>query len=180
MDAPSPDLLRLTLRRILAALQGLKHNAVLIGALGRQAWGCAAPASGVEILTPSGESHRPAIFSAARGEGLQQVPDQPLRLRLTDAKLGGSADVDLVEAATPFHKQVISRAQERGVFGLPVPVASCEDLILLCAATDRAAVVELLRRNAARIDAAYLKREAEAAGNFGAVKSAWQEAKQQG
>jgi hypothetical protein len=55
-------------------------------------------------------------------------------------------------------------------------VATCEDLILLGA--DRAVLVELLRHNAGRIDGAYLKREAEAAGIFNEVKLAWQQAKQ--
>ena len=41
-------------------------------------------------------------------------------------------------------------------------MATCEDLIILGA--DRAVIVELLRGYAERIDGAYLKREAEAAG----------------
>jgi hypothetical protein len=37
--------------------------------------------------------------------------------------------------------------------------------------------VELLRANAGRIDPAYLKKEAEAAGTFNQLKLAWQEAR---
>jgi hypothetical protein len=46
--------------------------------------------------------------------------------------------------------------------------------------TDPAALTELLRHNAGRIDGAYLKKEAEAAGTFDRIKSAWQAAKAQG
>ena len=43
---------------------------------------------------------------------------------------------------------------------------------------DRQILVDLLRHNAGRIDGAYLKKEAEAAGTFNEIKLAWQQAKQ--
>ena len=86
-------------------------------------------------------------------------------------------NVDLVEASTPFHSQVIDRSQPGNVLSNQTRVATCEDLIILGA--DRAVIVELLRGYAERIDGAYLKREAEAAGVFDEIKLAWQEAKQQ-
>jgi hypothetical protein len=59
-----------------------------------------------------------------------------------------------------------------------LPRATVDDLILLgVASDDHAGVVELLRTNAGRIDAGYLKKEAEAAGTFDRLKSAWQEAR---
>ena len=165
------------LSKITAAVEGMGHKAVAIGAIARQSWGSKREAEGVELLVSSGEAHREAILGAARGEGLQQSLECPLRLRYTDAKLGGTVNVDLVEAATPFQKQVIARAQRGNVLTTQMLVATCEDLILLAA--DRTVIVELLRGNAGRIDGAYIKREAEAAGVFDQIKSAWQEAKQQ-
>jgi len=180
--APPPEVVLKTLRKIVAALQGVGHPPVAIGDLAQKAWGSKRAPRGVHLLIPSGESHRGAILSAARGEGLQQEPGpSPLSLKYTDAKLGGSAGIDLVEAATPFQKQVIGRAQPGDVLQVYMPLATVDDVILLGvasgAAEDREAVVELLRSNAGRIDAGYLKREAEAAGTFDRLKSAWQEAK---
>jgi hypothetical protein len=127
-------------------------------------------------LFSSGPEQRDSLLSAARGEGFQTSPDSPLRLRYTDAKLGATATVDITEKTTPFHGQVITRAQPGDVLSVGMLVATCEDLILLGA--DRAVLVELLRHNAGRIDGAYLKREAEAAGVFDQVKLAWQQARQ--
>src|SRR5688572_83139 len=180
--SPSPDVLLKALRKITAALQGVGHPPVVIGDLARQAWGSKRAPSAVHLLVPSGEAERGSILSAARGEGLQQEPGaSPLRLTYSDPKSGGSAGVDLVEAATPFQKQVIGRAQRGDVLQMSLPVASVDDVILLGVATDRPedrdAVIELLRANAGRIDAGYLKKEAEAAGTFDRLKSAWQEAR---
>lgn len=173
------------LRKIVAGIEGLGFKAVAIGAIAHPAWGAKRAPQGVDLLISTGESQRESILSAARGEGLQQAPGgPPLSFRFTDPKLGGTARVDLVEASTPFLKQVLGRAQRGQVLQVQMPVATCEDLILLRAgstlAADREIVVELLRGNAGRIDAPYLKREAEAAGVFDKLKSAWQEAKQQG
>src|SRR5688572_10344795 len=176
--SPSPDVLLKALRKITAALQGVGHPPVVIGDLARQAWGSKRDATSIKLLVPSGEAERGAILGAARGEGLQQEPGPaPLRLKYADAKLGGEVGVDLLEASTPFLKQVIGRAQRGPVLQMTLPVASCDDVILLGVDSDRDGVIELLRANAGRIDAAYLKKEAEAAGTFYRLKSAWQEAR---
>ncbi len=192
MDTSPPTEITLkALRRMLSALEGVRRPHALIGSLAHKAWGCASALSGVQLLMPSGEDHRGAILGAARGEGFRQAPDGTtpasagsVRMSYADAKLGASADVDLLEAATPYLKQVLSRAERRPVFGVEVPVATCEDLILMRAGSSDAAdfeeVIGLLRSNAGRVDAAYLKREAEAAGVFAGLKRAWQEAKQRG
>ncbi len=186
MDAAvPPEVVLKALRKTVAAIEGVGHKAVAIGAIAHQAWGAKREPQAVDLLISTGEAQRESILGAARGEGLQQPPGgAPLTLRYTDAKLGASADVTLVEAATPFLKQVIGRAQRGPVLQIEMPVATCDDLILLRAGSalpaDRDIVVELLRGNAGRIDPAYLKREAEAAGVFDKLKSAWQQAKQQG
>src|SRR5262245_32451764 len=113
MDAAiPPEVVSKALRKIVAAIEGLGHKPVAVGAIAHQAWGSKRPAQGVELLISTGESHRESILGAARGEGLQQVPGgAPLSLRYADAKLGAAAGIDLVEAATPFQKQVLGRAQ---------------------------------------------------------------------
>lgn len=170
------DLMTKALRKVTSAAGGLGFKAVAIGAIAHQAWGSKREIPGLDLLVSSGPDQRPSLLSAARGEGLQQSPDGPLRLQYTDAKLGGPVTVGLTEATTPFLSQVISRAQRSDVLSVGMLVATCEDLILLGA--DRSILVELLRNNAARIDGAYLKKEAEAAGVFNEVKQAWQQAKQ--
>jgi len=186
MDAaPSPEVLSKALRKVLAAIEGSGFKAVAIGGIAHQAWGSKKAADKVELLLSTGEDKRETILGAARGEGLQQAPGGgPLNLRYNDAKLGGSGAVDLVEGTTPYLKQVIARAQPSAVLQVQIRVATCEDLILLRAGSpdpaDRALVIELLRGAAGRIDAPYLKKEAEAAGVFDKLKSAWQEAKAQG
>jgi hypothetical protein len=178
------QVLQKALNKILAAVEGMGHKAVAIGAIAHQAWGSKREPQGVELLISSGEAQRESILGAARGEGLQQPPGGGLRLSYTDAKLGGTASVELTEAATPFQKQVFSRAQRGPILQSQMLVATCDDLILLRAGSalpaDRELIIELLRMNAGRIDAPYLKKEAEAAGVFDKLKSAWQEAKQQG
>ena len=177
MSVP-PEALRKALSKITAALEGSGHKPVAIGAIARQAWGAKRAAEGLELLTPSGAAHRDAILGAARGEGFRQEPGAALRLTLNDTKVGTTVSVDVIEAATPFHAQVIGRAQPGVVAGMNMKVATCEDLLLL--SPEREALIELLRANAGRIDGAYLKREAEAAGIFDRIKAAWQEAKAQG
>jgi hypothetical protein len=186
METPvHPDVVLKALRKTVAAIEGMGHKPVAIGAVAHRSWGSKREPQGVEILLPTGEPQREKILSAARGEGLQMVPGgSPLQLRYVDAKLGGTATVDLVEAAGALHQRVIERAQRGVALQVQMLVATCEDLILIAAASpapaDRQTIVDLLRHNAGRIDAPYLKREAEALGTFDRVKSAWQEAKQQG
>ncbi len=191
MDSTAPSaIVILTLRRMLAALNGMGHVPALVGTLAHNAWGCASQIREVQLLTPSSEAQRPGILGAARGEGFRQpdvaapVSAASFRLSYTDAKLAATAELEVLEAATPFLKQVLSRAQRRPVFGVEVTLASVEDLILMRAgsanAADQEDVIGLLHAGAGRIDAAYLKKEAEAAGVFDAVKRAWQEAKKRG
>lgn len=184
-SAPSPEVLAKALRKVLAAIEGSGFKAAAIGQIGAQAWGSKRPVTRVELLISSGEAQRETVLGAARGEGLQQAPGGgPLNLQFTDAKLGSTGPVDLIEAVTPFHKQILTRAQPGAALQVQVRAATGEDLILLRAGStapaDREVVVDLLRLTAGRMDAAYLKKEAEAAGVFDNLKIAWQLAKQQG
>jgi hypothetical protein len=171
--------LRKALGKIVAALEGSGRKPVAIGAIAHQAWGVKTEPQGVELLIPAGPEHRDQILGAARGEGFKQEHD--LHFSYTDPKTGGTTTVDIVEASTPMLQKMHGRAQLAGVLEMSMALAGCEDLILARVASgnpaDRAVVVELLKCTAGRMDAQYLKREAEAAGLFEKVKSAWQEAK---
>jgi hypothetical protein len=181
--APPPKLLAKALLKSLAAIEGSGVKVAAIGEIGQQVWGSARAARRIELLISSGELQRETVLGAARGEGLQQIPGAgPLNLQFTDTILGGTAFVDLVETTLPFHKKVLDRAQAGVFLELRVRVATCEDLILLRAASplpaDRDAVLELLRLSADKIDAAYLKEAAKAIGVFDQLKTTWQLAKQ--
>ena len=191
-DPAPPDAVLKALRKVTAALQGLHREPVAIGALAQHSWGAKIEPGSVELLIPPGEAHREPIFSASRGEGLQQAATEPiqlkdgltrLRLRYQDPKTGGAADVELLEASAMPLKKAAGRAKQGNVLGMPLLLASCDDVILFLAASkkpgDRDILVQLLHHNAGRIDPAYLKAEAGAAGSFEALKSAWQDAKKQ-
>lgn len=164
------------LRKVTAAAGGLGFKAVAIGPVAHQVWGAKGDITGLDVLIALPPGQREPFLSAARGEGLQPGPDGPLCLKYSDPKLGESVLIALTEASTPFHSQVIARAQRTEVLSVQMLVATCEDLILIGA--HRTVLVELLRHNAGRIDGAYLKKEAEAAGTFNEIKQAWQQAKQ--
>lgn len=180
MSLPSQELLQKALRKITAALKGLGRTTAVVGDLAHRSLGVPVETRAVELLVPAADE---ALLSAARGEGLRTT-DDPRLLRWHDAAAGTEADVRLVEASTPFLKRVLERARPGDVLAVGVPVASCDDLILLRAGSkepaDRKTVVELLRRGAGRIDPQLLKKEAEEAGVFDALKSAWQEARASG
>jgi hypothetical protein len=184
-ETDATPVLQAALRKISAAIEGLGHKSVAIGDMAHQVWGSQRPVSTVDLLISSSEAQRESLLGAARGEGLVNAPGgAPLSMRYTDRRLGGNVGVELVEASTSFLKQVIARAQRGIALASQMQIATCDDLILIRTAsadpTHRASVIELLRWNAGRIDAPYLKKEAEAAGIFDKLKSAWQEAKQQG
>lgn len=186
METPPPqEVLTKALRKVLAAIEGSKFKAAAVGDIAHQAWGSKRQAQRIELLISSSEGQRETVLGAARGEGLQQAPGgRPLNIQYTDPKVGGTAPVDLIEASTPFLKQVLDRAQPNNVLQVNLRVATCEDLILLRVGStlqgDVDSVVELLRGTAGRIDGPYLKKEAESAGVFDRLKSTWQLAKQQG
>jgi hypothetical protein len=121
------------------------------------------------ILLAIGQTQRETMLSAARGEGLFPASGRgPLSLRFMDQKVGMTADVELIETAFPYHREVIARAKPDFVLGTEVRVASCEDLIVLRARSKepghRESIIELLRSCANRIDSGYLKRAAQAFG----------------
>jgi hypothetical protein len=181
---PPEEAVSRALRRILAAVEGTGFKAVVIGDAGHRAWGSRKPVRRIELLVPFEGPQKQTVLGAARGEGLRPAPDdEPLHLEYPDAATGAVIPVDLIQAVSSSHKKVVSRAQQLEALGARVRAASVEDLILQRAASDRPghaeSVIELFRRAAERVDAAYLKQEAEATGAFDRVKAAWKKSREQ-
>jgi hypothetical protein len=182
----NPKTLLKALNKVAAAAEGVGQAPVAMGALAHQTWGAKQPAERIDLLVPAFDGNRDKLLSAVRGEGLQETSagdPSALRLRYTDPKAdGATVDVTLSEAASPYLKSVHTRAQRGYVLDVPMKLATCEDVIVLLAAStqpaDRQTIVELLRAQAAKIDAPYIKQAGQAAGVFDAIKSAWQQAKQ--
>jgi hypothetical protein len=170
--------------KILEAIDSTGFQVAAIGEVGYQAWDPSRQATRIEVLVSSTASQRETILAAARAAGFQPSPaGRPLSLRWVEAETNRAAAVDLIEAATPFLKQVIARAQPREVFQGQFPCVSCEDLVVMFAGSDRSddrdSIIGLLHANINNIDAAYLRKEAQTAGVFEQLKEAWAKAKQQ-
>jgi len=173
---PAPNVAE-AMKKIVAALKKLRLQAVAIGDAAHAALGCAKAPQSVDFLISTGEKQRLAILAAAQREGLAPTESPPGLLRLTYK----TATVRMLEATSPFHRLMLSRAEPGVVLGVRSFVASPEDLILMRAASDapadRAAMIELMKVFAGKLDPDYLKTQAEAVGRFDKVRSAWQESK---
>lgn len=161
------------LRKIVAAVEGSGFKYAVVGHVGCLAHGSKQPARFIELIVAFEGPQRESVLSAARGEGLQPAADdEPLHLQFD------GIPVHLRQANSPYHKQVISRAQPAQALQVRVRIAAVEDLMILIAAGDHARTVDLLRANSSTLDAGYLKKEAAAAGVFDWIRAAWGEAKQ--
>lgn len=163
--------------KIVAALKKIRVQAVAIGDAAFAAQGVKRAAQNVELLSAAGEKYRLALAAAAKVEGLapSEAPAGTLRF------IWKSASVRILEASTPFHRLILSRAEPGVVLGTRSFVATPDDLILLRAGSeaqgDRESVIELMRIHAKKLDPGYLKERAESAGTFEKVKALWKEAK---
>ena len=171
------DLVLAALRRILAALRGLKLDPVLVGGLGIQAWGRIRQTKDVDLLVATGEPDRERVFAAAEAQGLARDPVKPvvvlerttiLRLAFTDPKFGIAIRVDLLEASSGYLAEVAGRGRPARVFEEDLRVASCEDLILMKLMAgrpiDRADAADLVSVNRSALDRAYLDSQAARLG----------------
>jgi hypothetical protein len=182
---PTPEMVADALWKMLEAIDTTGFQVAAIGEVGYMAWDPNRQATKIELLVSSTASQRETLLAAARAQGFQPSPaGRPLSLRwIVESEPGRAAAVDLVEAATPFLKQVLTRAQTREVFQGQFPCVSCEDLVVMFAGSDRAddrdSIITLLQANIATIDHAYLRKEAQTAGVFEELKEAWAKAKSQ-
>lgn len=179
---PSTEVLTTALRKIVGVIEKGGFKAAAIGDIGYLSWGSQAPVKRVELLISIGQTQQESLLSAARAEGLFPASGiGRLSLKLVDPKLGALVDVDLMQVTLAFHREVIGRSKPDFIYGIPVRVASCEDLIVLRAGSatpgHRESVIEMLRAAVNRLDASYLRRAAQTLGVMEPLKTAWLEAK---
>lgn len=169
------------LRLLAEALTSAGGQFALIGGAAMPVWGHDRSTRDVDaiVLTePGSEPQQVArIVEALRARGFAHM-DRADRARLEDGLLvhawfplrpqSVSLRIDLFLAADPHRAEVIRRARPRMVGGCEVPVASCEDLILLkCRAArpvDMADARALVQANSTELDREYLRRWAAALG----------------
>lgn len=183
--APPEPLLARALQKLLKAIEGSGFKCAVVGDVGGRAYGSTLPLRRLELLVSFEGPQRDNVLSAARAEGFQPAPDdEPLHFQHVDDARGDVARVDILQAVSPFQRQVLARSQASAILGTPTRVATCEDLILLRAGTKSLAdwrrVVELLRVTSGTLDGVYLKKEAEANRVFNRVKAAVQQSRAQG
>jgi hypothetical protein len=181
---PGPNLaiVAQALRKTVSSIEASGFKAIVIGDAAHAAWGSPRPVRRIEVLVNFEGPQRQAVLRAVTNEGLRPAPDdEPLHLVFGDDAAGTLVPIDLVQVVTSFHKRLIPRAQSMDVMHVKARVASCEDLILMRAASgepgDAESVVDLFRAGVNKVDAAYLKKEAEAVGIFEQVRAAWKKAK---
>lgn len=165
------------LKKLVAALKRVRYQAVAVGDAAHRALGSDRDVSALDFLTNTNEKQRLAIIAAAQKEGITAGEEKEGQIRLNYK----GVPIRLVEAASPFQRQVLARSQPGVVLGVRSLVATPEDLILMRAASDspghRESVVALMKVHAGKLDPDYLKAQAEAAGVFDKVKVLWKEAK---
>lgn len=165
------------------ALAGAGVRFALVGGAALPAWGRTRATADADVLVALEEADRP------RGSSLTRIVER-LRaagfahLERTDRlEVGGylilhfwfpirtqslSIRVDLLITGDRVHQAMLERATTRRIDGFSVPVASCEDLILLKLAAGRpvdlADVEALIDINRTGLDMAYLRSQAAALG----------------
>lgn len=165
------------LTKLVAALKKVRVQAVAIGDGAARASGCARDVQGLELLSGTNEKQRLTILAAAKSEGLTAL-DAPAGTSRFQHK---AVPLRMIEASTPYLRQVLSRALPGVVAGVRSLVATPEDLVLLRAGSDapadRERVIELFKTHGGKLDAEYLRIQAEAAKIFDNVKALWRESR---
>lgn len=161
------------LKKLLSVLQKVRYQAVVIGDAAHQAHGSKREPRVLELMMATNEKQRAAILIAAKAQGLQPLEAPPNWMRFKAA----DAEIRVLEASTPFHRTLLSRAMPEKVLGVWSLVASPEDLILHRAgselASDKESVVEMFKLKGDKLDPDYLQAQAEAAKTFDRVKAYW-------
>jgi hypothetical protein len=165
------------------ALAGAGIRFALIGGAALAAWGRTRATGDVDILIglgPEGESPEDRLkraMNALREAGFAHL-ERADRRRIGDQTIlhfwfplreqGLSIRLDIIQASGPDSREVLDRAVMRKVDGFSLPVASCEDLVLLKLAAGRpvdlADARDLLAVNRDALDQAYLQSRAARKG----------------
>lgn len=114
----------------------------IIGGVGRSAWAGARTTFDVDVLVGTSDLNR--VNDAAPSIGLVAFPQEVAalaaaemtRLRLPDHP-AGEVRLDVIAAIHPYHQRVLARARPAPVFGVVVPIASAEDIVVLKTLADR-------------------------------------------
>lgn len=169
------------LRLLAEALDAVGARFALIGGAAMPVWGHDRSTRDVDAIVLAdtgderGQVHR--IVEALRARGFAHL-DRADRARLDEGLLlhawfplrphPVSLRVDLFMAADAHRVEAIRRALPRKVDGFEVPVASCEDLILLkltaARPIDLADARALVQANTSGLDREYLRRWADTLG----------------
>jgi hypothetical protein len=173
----SADVVLETLRESQTLLSQLGARYAVVGGLALQGWGRVRQTKDVDLLVQVAGKTPEEILAAGRSLGFVPDPKHPtvtlgratvVRFIREEPRYGLSIRVDLLLAVDPFHAGVIERAALRTVLGLTIPLASCEDLVMMKLAAGRPIDLvdadELLAVNAPGIDRQALRARATQLG----------------
>jgi Nucleotidyl transferase AbiEii toxin, Type IV TA system len=150
---------------IASFLDEMQWPYMLIGGLAMALWGEPRATLDVDVsVWVEPEAFEDAVRKI--GASFRTVPDAlefAPRSRVVPRETSQSVRGDLVLGALPQERNLISRARERAVGGVPIRVASVEDLILMKLISERQKDLDdatrLLRRYGSTLDTAYLEPE---------------------
>ena len=175
------------------AAAGIRH--ALVGGAALPAWGRIRATGDADVLISAGlgspeiTARLQEIVAALRGGGFAHL-DRADRRRIEDKTVlhfwfplrpqGISVRLDLIAGEGPEYDELLDRAVRRKINGFDIPVASCEDLILLKLAAGRAIdladVQELLKINGPNLDRIYLRSRAASRRLEKKLEEAWKAA----
>ncbi|MBI4604252.1 MAG: nucleotidyl transferase AbiEii/AbiGii toxin family protein [Planctomycetes bacterium] len=190
-----PETILTALEAASRALSESGARYALIGGAALPAWGRTRATADADILVglggsaEQGASAQAAVVGALRAAGFAHL-EKADRRRIEDKVVlhfwfplreqGYSIRLDVIAAGGPEYEEILSRASPRKVNGFSVPVASCEDLVLLKLAAgrliDRVDVQELLAINKDSLDRTYLETRAARRNLAKELEEAWKQA----
>jgi len=168
---------------------GVRH--AIIGGAALPAWGRIRATEDADVLISLGQGARAGeplrkVVESLRGAGFAHM-ERADRRRIEDKTVlhfwfplrpqGISVRIDLIACDGVEYEEVLDRAVRRKIDGFTVPVASCEDLVLLKLAAGRPIDLtdarELLAIQGKGLDRDYLRTRAARRGLQHALDDAW-------
>lgn len=168
MEAEEPSIPE-TFRRIVRFLEGEHVPYVVIGGIAAALRGEPRGTNDVDLMITVPSSRVWRLAEAARAQGFCVDPEQAELHWLSSGFVrfwygpeGRQVAADLMACNSDFLREAAWRAEQARVFGLQVPLAKAEDLILFKLASwrvkDIADVVAVSRRHEGRLDLGYLRK----------------------
>ncbi len=137
---------------------------MLVGGLANAVWG--EPRATVDVdFTVWVEEARLRAVVLRMGEVFRPLPEDPLsfvqQTRVLPLENQHQVRVDVIFALLPFEREALARSIPVEIAGLPVPVVSPEDLVLMKVFSERSQDLEdaqaVIKRQRARLDLDYLR-----------------------